>query len=264
MIIKTKFYKKKIRSLCLKIFNKIENNGLSDFDMNGEKVFIDNLIRCFHKKREDNCVIFDVGANVGKYTDLLVKKIGTKNYKIYCFEPTKYCLNRLKNKFDKFSRININDFGLSDEEIKTEIFYNEEGSGLASIYKRNLDYYGIKLDKSETVKLKRADFFLDNNKIKHLDLLKMDIEGNELKALCGFGKYLNVDFIDFIQFEYGGANLDSKTSLLDIYALLHNRDFIVAKIMKNGLEIRDYEPYMENYMYSNYVAISKNMLKKIK
>jgi hypothetical protein len=79
----------------------------------------------------------------------------------------------------------------------------------------------------------------------------------------GFGEYLNGDFIDFIQFEYGGANLDSKTSLLDIYSCLEDRGFIIAKIYPQGLEIRDYKPFMENYCYSNFVAISKKILEDI-
>lgn len=263
MIIKTGFITKKIKLLCYKMFNKIENNNDPDIDRNGEKVFIGNLMEYFRNKKEA-FEFFDVGCNVGDYTDLLIRNAIYLKYRIHCFEPTKYCLNKLNDRFKEFPEVNIYNFGLSDNECETKIFYDKEGSGLASLYERNLKSYGLELDKFEKIKLKRADAFLIANDIDHIDFLKLDIEGNELKALNGFGKYLNGEFIDFIQFEYGGANLDSKSSLLDIYSLLQSRGFFVAKIMKNGLEIREYEPYMENYMYSNYVAISERIIKKIK
>ena len=74
-------------------------------------------------------------------------------------------------------------------------------------------------------------------------------------------KYMDSDFIDYIQFEYGGANLDSHTSLMEIYKFLNDRNFEIAKIMRDGLEIRKYQPYMDNFNYSNYVAISRNLTK---
>ena len=82
-------------------------------------------------------------------------------------------------------------------------------------------------------------------------------------ALEGFGKYLKSDFIDFIQFEYGGANLDSNTNLKQMYEILEQRGFVLAKIMPNGVAIRKYEHYMDNFQYSNYLAISKRIINMI-
>ena len=84
----------------------------------------------------------------------------------------------------------------------------------------------------------------------------MDIEGHELKAMEGFGNYMNGNFIDYIQFEYGGANLDSHTCLMDIYRFLEERGFNIAKIMPKGLVIRKYQPWMDNFNCANYVAVS--------
>ena len=86
------------------------------------------------------------------------------------------------------------------------------------------------------------------------------MEGHELAVLEGLGKYLNNDFIDFIQFEYGGCNLDSKTRLIDFFNIFEEKGFIVCKIMKKGLEIRKFEYWMENFQYYNYVAISKKLI----
>ncbi len=44
MFVKSNFFKLKIRGFFYKLFNIIENNGNSNFDKNGEKVFIDLLL----------------------------------------------------------------------------------------------------------------------------------------------------------------------------------------------------------------------------
>ena len=75
-------------------------------------------------------------------------------------------------------------------------------------------------------------------------------------AFHGLGDYLNSGFIDVIQFEYGGANLDSHTSLMDIFYLLNSSGFELYKIMPSYLQYRQYKPFMENFQYANYVALS--------
>lgn len=144
-------------------------------------------------------------------------------------------------------------------EIAT-IYKNEDKSALTSLYKRNLDFYKMKMNLEEKIELKRADGYIQSKNIKHINLLKIDIEGHELSALAGFGSYLTSDFIDLIQFEYGGANLDSHTSLLDFYNLLLPLGFKIAKIMPNYLELREYNPRFDNFVYANYVAISDRLL----
>ena len=182
------------------------------------------------------------------------------NIKLHLFEPTKSCFNKLTENFSNQENIYLNNFGISNENDTSTIFYDKEESGLASLYQRNLDAYGMELNKSETIQLKRLDEYIKDKNIEHISFIKIDIEGHELIAFDGFGKYLNGNFIDYIHFEYGGANLDSHTSLMDIYKVLNNKGFKIAKIMPNGLEIRKYSPYMDNFNYSNYVAISEKIL----
>lgn len=260
MFIKIPFIKRKIRGLSLKIFNYIENNGDCNFENNGEKVFIDYLFNTFKSRDKNDVVIFDIGANIGEYAQMINNKSNGIIIDLQLFEPTKNCFNTLFHKFKHNSNIRLNNFGVSDSDGVAEIFYDKEQSGLASLYQRNLDSYGLELNKSETIKLRRLDSYIEENNIQHIDFIKIDIEGHELKAFEGFGKYLDSEFIDYIQFEYGGANLDSHTSLMDIYCFLKNKGFSVAKIMPDGLDVREYSPFMDNFQYSNYVAISKRLI----
>jgi FkbM family methyltransferase len=262
MFIERAFLNKKFKSIIWRIFNIMENNGNSNFDKNGEKVFIDKLFKYF-ANNADTKVIFDVGANIGEYSQIIEQK-SLKNsidMQLHLFEPTKSCFDILRNKFNSDSII-LNNFGLSDTNTFATIFYDKEQSGLASLYKRNLDAYNLALNQSEEIELRRLDRYIVEKSIKHIDFIKIDIEGHELKAFEGFGNFLDAKFIDFIQFEYGGANLDSHTSLMEIYKLLEDKGFKIAKIMPKGLELREYKPFMENFQYSNYVAISKYLVDK--
>lgn len=268
MYAKIPFIKRKIRDLCWRIFNIIENNGDANIEKNGEKVFIKNLFNYFKYKRSYNeIVVFDIGANVGDYTIYLINKakeiwLNVELLELHLFEPTQSCFDVLKKRFVHYGNVKINKFGASDKNGIANIYYDKEKSGLASLYKRNLKHYNIQMNQSEEIILRRLDEYIKENEIKHIHFIKIDVEGHELKALEGFGEYLNSGFIDFIQFEYGGANLDSRTSLLDLYKFFEIRNYFIAKILPHSLEIRKYEPYMENFMYSNYVAISNEVLNK--
>ncbi|GEM_PF-6492360 len=57
--------------------------------------------------------------------------------------------------------------------------------------------------------------------------------------------------------------IDSHTSLMELYVLFEDAGFVVAKIMRKGLEIRSYKPWMDNFQYGNYVAISKKKVDKL-
>ncbi|WP_373033600.1 FkbM family methyltransferase [Sulfurovum sp.] len=258
------FIKRKLRGLAWKIFNTIENNGNADFEQNGEKPFVDNLLNSLKLTVKEGQVVFDIGANIGDYSTMLLEKAKKIDLplEVHLFEPTHSCFNIIKEKFRNQSNMTLNNFGISNFDEHATIYYDKEQSGLASLYQRNLDSYNLKMNQSEEIVLKRVDKYIEQKNIQHIDFIKIDIEGHELKAFEGFGKYLNADFIDYIQFEYGGANLDSHTSLMEIYKFFEDRNFKIAKMMPNGLEIRSYQPYMENFNYSNFVAISSKILNK--
>ncbi|WP_292757807.1 FkbM family methyltransferase [Methylophaga sp. UBA2689] len=262
MYTKLSYFKRKLRGLSIKLFNYIENNGNCNFDSNGEKYFVNNLLKDLSIKK--SLIIFDIGANVGEYAHIIIQSSRKFNVDVnlYLFEPVKSCFEKLSQDFSVNESVNLNNFGASDSNGTAMIYYDKESSGFSSLYKRNMSSYGFELDQSEEIRLMRMDDYIVENKIQHIDFIKIDIEGHELKAFQGFGKYLSSKFIDYIQFEYGGANLDSHTSLMEIYSFLEDRGFYVAKILNNGIEVREYKPYMDNFNYSNYVAISKEIFQK--
>lgn len=258
---KQNHFREKIILKLLGLVYRLDNSANGFFDKNGEENFV-NQFTDFAKIK--NPVIFDVGANIGDYSELLVKKLNRAECSLHLFEPQKSCFADLQQKFNENSSVTLNNFGLSNKEEIATIYKNEDKSGLTSLHKRNLDFYEMNMSLEEKIELKRADVYIQSKNIKHIDLLKIDVEGHELATLSGFGEYLNADFIDFIQFEYGGANMDSHTNLLDFYNLLLPLGFKITKVMPSCLELRDYNPRLDNFVYANYVAISGKLLLQTK
>jgi CTP synthase (UTP-ammonia lyase) len=78
---------------------KIDNSGNSNFETNGEKKFIANLFGDL--KNRDLLILFDIGGNVGDYTQMLFENAveSNKTFQINVFEPTKYCYSVLSERF---------------------------------------------------------------------------------------------------------------------------------------------------------------------
>ncbi len=252
--------KEKIIRKILGLVYRLDNSGSPIFEENGEANFI-NQLKDYIKT--ENSVIFDVGANIGEYSEVVANKFKGMNYSLHVFEPQKSCFSDLNLKFSENKNIYLNNFGLSDLDKTSVMYKNADKSVLTSLYKRNLDYYNLDMNVEEKIELKRADDYINLKNIKHIDLLKIDVEGHELSTLAGFGEYLNSDFISFIQFEYGGANLDSHTTLMDFYNILESKGFKVCKIMKTHLEYRKYNPRFENFVYQNYIAVSNTIFESL-
>jgi len=263
MLVSQNIFRRKLGSLALKVFHALENNGNARFDTNGEERFMLSLFGYLQgRPSSESITLFDIGGNVGEYTQLLVEQSRKANVSptIHVFEPTSSCFAKLQSRFQGNSNIVLNQRAASDQENILPIYYDNEASSFASLYQRNLAPIGIELDKSESIQAIRLDGYIEELGIGHVQFMKIDIEGHELSALRGLGRYLSADFIDFVQFEYGGANLDSHSSLLDLYTIFGDAGFTIAKIMPKGLAVTPYRPAMDNFNYANYVAISQRVL----
>lgn len=204
-------------------------------------------------------IIFDVGANIGEYSLALINNF-PPHTSIYAFEPSKSTFAILKNNVSHLSKIIQNNIGMSDNNSQLILYSNNPGSGLASVYKRNLKHFDIELNQLETIDLTTIDDYCSKNNIETIDLLKLDIEGHEYKALTGASKMLTDDKIHFIQFEMGGTNIDSRTYFSDFFYLLHDK-YKIYRILKDGLfEIKKYNERYEIFTAVNYLAENKKFL----
>lgn len=126
-----------------------------------------------------NDTIFDIGANIGELTMNMAKRT---NGVVHSFEPDPVVSSKLKNNvnLNDFDNIIINEIGFGDQSgyfsMSPEISNNKGGNRIINGAQANL---------SPTVVIQKLDDYVDQHKIKRLNLIKIDVEGYELKVLHG-------------------------------------------------------------------------------
>lgn len=224
----------------------------SDLNSSGE-TFIMQYIHD-HVVDSEQPVLFDAGANIGDYTLNLLHYFG--HAAIHSFEPAHATYQTLCQNV-KAPNVHLNNSGLSDACSAQTLFYDEANSKLASLYNRQLDYFGIHYSQSETVTLDTIDHYCQTHGITRIDFLKVDVEGNELKVLQGAQNMISAGGIHAIQIEFGGTNIDSRTYFRDFWNMLHEK-FHVYRIVCDGLyEIDHYSELLEIFTCTNYLFIKR-------
>lgn len=230
--------------------NKMNYGPGSDYNSSGEKEVVNHIKKLYNPSEQ--LTFFDVGANVGGYTNMVLDCIGNQAL-VHAFEPSAWTFEKLCSNV-KSSQVKLNNIGCSEIIQTLPMYSNKEGSGMASVYNRELEYLGISMKETEQAKFTRIDNYCQENNVGHIHLLKLDIEGHELSALKGAKNMIDGGNIDFIQFEFGGCNIDSRTYFKDFFLLLHDK-YDIYRILQNGLyKIDKYSEYLEIFVTVNYLA----------
>ncbi len=226
----------------------------SDYVHNGEEVAL-HYVRTLIK--EPNPVLFDVGANKGEFTRRVIDTWAADPYRIYAFEPSKGTFEILKTAIPDLPSVQLINLGLGESKGTVDLFYDKAGSGLASVYQRDLAFRSIDFSSHESIILTTLDAFCEENGISVIHFLKLDVEGHELAVLKGGKRMFDKGGVQVVQFEFGGCNIDSRTFFKD-YFNFFAKDFKLYRILSNGLQkIENYSEHLEVFQSANYLAIKK-------
>jgi FkbM family methyltransferase len=202
-------------------------------------------------------IIFDIGANQGQFAQVVLRLFGQR-VDLYCFEPSVNTFNILKKTLSQFSSVHLYNFGMGNQDAEVTLYLDQPGSGCASVYDRQMPSSVMTL--TESIRLKTLDQFCAEKQIEQIHYLKLDVEGHELSVLQGATKLLATDAIDWIQFEFGGCNIDSRTYLRDFFDLLSNQ-YHIYRILRDGFAPLDrYHETLEIFTTTNFIAKSKRLL----
>jgi FkbM family methyltransferase len=204
-------------------------------------------------------VFFDVGANVGDVTKLILKSFN--NVELHAFEPNSYTFQQLLNN-TKGTAVIANNFGLGERIADANIFFynNDKATGHASIYKDVFELHKSNDIEQQPIKLYTLDHYCQAQNIKHIDFLKIDTEGNDFFVLKGATQMLKNDGIAVIQFEFNEMNVVSRVFLKDYYDLL--TDYSFFRVKEDTLfPLGAYETSNEIFRLQNLVAIHTKLLK---
>ncbi|MBN2021086.1 MAG: FkbM family methyltransferase [Sedimentisphaerales bacterium] len=183
-----------------------------------------------------------------------------RSVRLYAFEPSKHTFDQLAENLSAANGHLMGkvvfpfNIGLSDVAQTKMLYYDRELSGLASVYKRNLAHFTKSMDCQEQVSLVTLDDFCRQQRIERINFLKLDTEGHELNILKGAQKLIEASAIDFIQFEFGGCNIDYKTYFQDFFYCLAPK-YKIYRVCRDGLRyITSYKEQYEIFITVNYLA----------
>lgn len=181
-------------------------------------------------------VIFDGGFYIGTFSEWILNIY--ENCKIFAFEPNRSIKNLCPPKIQQL--INNKGIELVNKALtETNGFatYNiSEVSPTNSLLKRpssGFKYYPFKAEfsRSETVETISIDTFCELKNIKHIHLLKLDLQGGEINAIKGAKKILEKNSIDIVYAECCFVQKYENQPLLNnIWNLLEGFDYKLFSI----------------------------------
>jgi FkbM family methyltransferase len=130
---------------------------------------------------KDGDKIFDIGANIGWYSNLLAKKL--PNSTIYSFEPIPETFAQLKRNtiLNESNNVLINNVALSSKKEKISFYYSPTVTGASSMVNITENSDMVKLECITST----LDDFVQENNIDKLNFIKCDVEGGEFLVFKG-------------------------------------------------------------------------------
>jgi FkbM family methyltransferase len=170
-------------------------------------------------------VIFDVGAYVGEVA-ATYKRLFPQST-IYCFEPFPDSFQKL-NRLCRDGSIKAHQIALSDKKGNTTFNINVDLSCNSLLLPTESDFkcYSAKSIKDSEIQVETntLDNFCTGAKISCIDILKLDVEGAEVKVLEGASRMLSKQAIKLIYSEVmfiphydGGCMFHELTAFLNRY-----------------------------------------------
>ncbi|MEK5478179.1 FkbM family methyltransferase [Paenibacillus sp. FSL R5-0407] len=218
----------------------------------------------FRKYVPSNPIIYDIGANIGNHT-IYFKKYYDAN-KIYSFEPVPANFELLNKNIQENNLKNIEllNVGVSDSFKKASIIFNEKNMGECKLYESpsgNIEVIPI-----------------DGQTFDAPDLIKIDVEGDELNVLKGMSKILELnkpvlwieiinnnfdevdDFLSSLNYE-----LVDKLNFNHLYlktGCLEDRAAILDRFKKNTV-IESNQLITDKWNLNKWLNNSKDTVKKL-
>jgi FkbM family methyltransferase len=226
----------------------------TNFIVSGEKFLIN-----FLKKNYSLDLVMDVGANDGDYTAFYMDY----STQIYCFEPHPNTSRKLTERFKGNDKIKVIPKGLSNTQTKTVIYdyAQDNGSSHASLYAEVItDIHNSKMVEVR-IELDTLNSVAQELSIEHINLLKIDTEGNEYKCLLGASDLLDNGRVDVIHFEFNEMNVYSGVFMKDFVELLPN--YNLYRLLPSGflpITYKSHRPLRyEVFAFQNIVAFRKDI-----
>jgi FkbM family methyltransferase len=205
-------------------------------------------------------IIFDVGANVGDWTANLLEISGDLQIpiQVHAFEPCRGTFMQLSERLGNMSNVTLVNAACSRQAGTAMMNVYGNGAGTNSL--------GEPIDgrsaASEEVQLTTIDLYCESNRIKKIDLLKIDAEGHDYVVISGAVEMLDRQAVRLLQFEYNFRWIGCRNYLRDVFTFLTPKGYVIGKLVGPRIELYPYWQWeLESWAEGNYVACLKSELK---
>lgn len=211
----------------------------------------------FDRVRGTAPVLVDIGGFVGNYSAAFLRRFPDAT--VFLVEPSKPHMERAQATLAGKPRVHFIESAVSDFEGTATLHKPADVSGLASLSHRRLEHHRMRMDREEIVRCTTVDAIFAGEHIERVELMKIDVEGHELAVLKGAAGALQRQSVRMIQFEFGGANLDTRTNVQDFFYLFDAAGYDLHIVRPRGdlVRLRRYREIYEQARTTNYVAVAR-------
>jgi len=190
----------------------------------GTYFFEAEILACWETQARTAGVVFDIGANAGIFS--LAALAANPRATVHAFEPTPEIAARLRvtAAINLLSNLVINEVAVGDYK----------GSAMLQRWRGNdddnegMNFITTNGSDGESVQLITLDGYCADRGIQHIDLLKIDIQGNEPRAFAGAARLLRERRIGtiFAELSWGANRSDGPAAQL--IAMLSDSGFLFS------------------------------------
>lgn len=203
----SKIYLKKSDFKGHSMYYRLGSNDKSVID----DVITNNEYLDYNLNINENSTILDIGGHIGSFT-IQAAKIA-KNGIIYTFEPFINNFNLIKKNIEvnNLKNVELYNVGILDEDKTVDFFISNANTGMHStIPSKNSNSKILKIN------CLSLDKFIKDNKLKSIDLIKLDCEGAEYSILYNSDlSIVNQIILEFHEFPDSNDNIDTLTKKLN-------------------------------------------------
>ena len=182
-------------------------------------------------------VVFDVGAYIGDTVEQF--KFSFPEAYIHAFEPFDESFSILKNRFQKTDKLFLNNIAVANRSSSNANMYITQNKGSSSLLKPTKDanefWEGNPLSTQKEVKVETTtiDSYCQKYNIQRIDILKIDVQGSELKVLQGAEQMLKERRVKLIFTEISIApNYKEQSEIDEIIKLLRKNKYKIFNFFK--------------------------------
>ena len=136
---------------------------------------------------EPSMVVFEVGANIGAHTFEIAKLLDPHHGRLYCFEPATYAFSKLERnrELNHAPHVILERIALSDSNGEETITPGASPATRPFLSSWDAVSGGARQTGPETILFQTLDDYCAGRQISAINLLKMHVDGNEMRVLRG-------------------------------------------------------------------------------